>query len=56
MIELFYFKNKYIRAYLNLQAKIIVIELFFLGGTIVYFVYFIAIGAQFIVRHPINFT
>ena len=51
-----YFKNKYIRAYLNLQAKIITIELIFLSGTIVYFLYNIAIGAQFIARHPINFT
>lgn len=51
-----YFKNKYIRAYLNLQAKIIAIELIFLSGTIVYFLYNIAIGAQFIARHPINFT
>ena len=51
-----YFTNKYIRAYLNLQAKVIAIELIFFSVTILYFLYSIGIGVQFIARHPINFS
>lgn len=51
-----YFKNKYIRAYLNLQTKLIALELIFLSGWILYSLYIISVGLQFIARHPITFS
>jgi hypothetical protein len=48
-----YFTNKYIVAYLKLQAHIILIEttLFFL--LILYFLYNLAVGIHFIATHPV---
>lgn len=51
-----YFTNKYIRAYLKLNSTIIAIELFFTSLTILYFLFTLSKGLQFIARHPIIFT
>ena len=51
-----YFSNKYIRAYLKLNTSLIVLELFFLSTTIVYFLYTLSKGLQFIAQHPIIFS
>jgi hypothetical protein len=49
-----YFNNKYIKWYLNLNKKMIGIELWLLGGSILYFLYFLSNGIRFIATHPIN--
>lgn len=51
-----YFKNKYIRAYLQLNTSIIVLEFVLISITIVYFLFTISRGLQFIARHPIFFS
>lgn len=51
-----YFSNKYIRAYLKLNSSIIAIELFITSITILYFLFTMSKGLQFIARHPIIFT
>ena len=44
-----YFSNKYIRAYLKLNTSLIVLELFFLSTTIVYFLYTLSKGYNSII-------
>ena len=51
-----YFKNKYIKWYINFNRKIISLEIFFLGTSIIYFMYILAKGIHFIATHPINFN
>ena len=51
-----YFKNKYIVWYINLNKKIIGIELFILSSTILYSVYILSYGLHFIATHPISFN
>ena len=48
-----YFTNKYIRWYLLLNKKFIGLELFFLGISILYFMYNLSYGIHFIATHPI---
>jgi hypothetical protein len=48
-----YFKNKYIRWYLFFNKKIIKIEIFILGISILYFMYTLSNGILFIATHPI---
>ena|ERR1700761_3681842 len=47
------FKNKLIRAYLNLTKKFVALEVFVGGLTILYFMYSVNLGIHFIVTHPI---
>jgi hypothetical protein len=47
------FSNKYIRAYIAFNKKIIGIELILLGGSLVYFMYMLSYGIHFIATHPI---
>lgn len=51
-----YFKNKYIIWYVKLNKKLISIELIFLGGSILYFMYNLTVGIHFIATHPINLS
>jgi hypothetical protein len=48
-----YFKNKYIKMYINLQIKVIKIEIFLIGGTIILFMINLIEGIRFIATHPI---
>lgn len=48
-----YFKNKYIKMYINFNKKIIGIEIFFLGSSLLYFMYSLSFGIHFIATHPI---
>lgn len=48
------FTNKYIRWYIAFNKKIIGIEICFLGGSILYFMYMISYGIHFIATHPIT--
>lgn len=50
------FTNKYIRWYIGFNKKIIGIEIFFLGGSILYFMYMLSYGIHFIATHPIIIT
>ena len=50
-----YFQNKYIKWYINFNKKIIGIELFFLGSTILYFMFTLSYGIHFLATHPIVF-
>lgn len=47
------FSNKYIRWYIAFNKKIIGIEICFLGGSILYFMYVLSYGIHFIATHPI---
>lgn len=47
------FTNKYIRWYININKKFIGLEVFFLGATILYFMYYLSYGIHFIATHPI---
>ena len=47
------FKNKYIIWYLSFNKKIMGIEIFLLGSTIIYFMYTLSVGIRFIATHPI---
>ena len=47
------FNNKFIKWYLILNKKFLSIELFILGITILYFMYSLITGIQFIATHPI---
>nr|AWN55956.1 hypothetical protein [Pleurotus pulmonarius] len=49
------FKNKFILFYLEWNKKVISIEVFLLGGSILYFMYTLSKGILFIATHPINF-
>ena len=51
-----FFTNKYIRAYINFNKKIISIEVILLGGNIIYFMYNLSYGIHFIATHPITFN
>ena len=51
-----YFSNKYIKWYININKKFIAIELFFLGTSLLYFMYILSYGIHFIATHPITFT
>jgi hypothetical protein len=51
-----YFTNKYIQMYVNFNKKIIGLELFFLGSSILYFMYILSYGLHFLATHPITFT
>lgn len=48
-----FFNNKYIRWYININLKFIAIELFFLGGSILFFMYDLSKGLHYIATHPI---
>lgn len=48
-----YFKNKYIKLYININKKFIGIEIFLLGTSIIYFMYNLTFGIHFIATHPI---
>jgi len=48
-----FFTNKYIRWYIAFNKKIIGIEICFLGGSILYFMYVLSYGIHFIATHPI---
>jgi hypothetical protein len=50
------FTNKYIRWYIAFNKKIIGIEICFLGGSILYFMYMLSYGIHFIATHPIIIT
>ena len=47
------FSNKYIRWYIALNKKLIGIEICFLGGSLIYFMYMLSYGIHFIATHPI---
>nr|YP_009344393.1 hypothetical protein [Pleurotus eryngii]APT42208.1 hypothetical protein [Pleurotus eryngii] len=49
------FKNKFILLYLKWNKKAISIEVFLLGGSILYFMFTLSKGILFIATHPINF-
>lgn len=49
------FTNKYIRWYISINKKLIGIEIMFLGGTLLYFMYNLSYGIHFIATHPIRF-
>lgn len=51
-----YFTNKYIKMYVNFNKKIIGLELFFLGSSILYFMYILSYALHFLATHPITFT
>ena len=51
-----YFNNKYIKWYVSFNKKIIRIELFYLGSTILYFMYTLSSGLHFLATHPITFN
>lgn len=51
-----YFTNKYIKWYINLNKKLIGIEVFFLSGSLLYFMYYLSYGLHYIATHPINFS
>lgn len=48
-----FFKNKYIRLYVNINIKLIKLEVVFLGATILYFLFFISKGIHYIATNPI---
>ena len=48
-----YFTNKYIRWYIIINRKLIGFEVICLGGSILYFMFNLIKGIQFIATHPI---
>ena len=50
-----FFTNKYIRWYVKTNMRLIKFEVFCLGFTILYFMYNLSIGLQYIATHPILF-
>lgn len=50
------FTNKYLIKILTLNRKLIGLEKFFLGGSLIYFMYIMSYGLHFIVTHPITFS
>jgi hypothetical protein len=50
------FNNKYIRWYIAFNKKIIGIEICFLGGSILYFMFQLSLGIHFIATHPIKIS
>jgi hypothetical protein len=53
---LIYFTNYYIRLYIKFNKKMIGIEIFFLSGSILYFLYVLSRGLHFICTHPVNLS
>ena len=51
-----YFSNKYIRWYISINKKLIGVELFLLGTSLLYFLYILSYGIWFIATHPITFS
>jgi hypothetical protein len=51
-----YFTNKYIRLYIQFNKKMIGLEICFLGGSILYFLYVLSRGLHFLSNHPVIFT
>lgn len=51
-----YFTNKYIRAYIQLNKKLIGIEIFLLSSSILYFLYVLSHGLHFICTHPVSLS
>jgi hypothetical protein len=51
-----FFTNKYIKWYVNLNMKLIKLEVICLGGSILYFLVTLSKATHFIATHPINFT
>lgn len=51
-----YFNNKYIRWYIALNKKFIVVEIFLLSVNILYSMYYLSYGIHFIATHPITFS
>uniref|UniRef100_UPI0030FE9B23 hypothetical protein n=1 Tax=Singerocybe alboinfundibuliformis TaxID=1346812 RepID=UPI0030FE9B23 len=49
-----FFTNKYIRAYITLNKKIIGIEIFVVGTIILYFMFNLSYGLHFLATHPID--
>jgi len=49
-----YFTNRYIRAYIKLNRRLIGIEIFCLSVSILYFLYVLSRGLHFICTHPVN--
>jgi len=50
------FSNKYIKWYVNINMKLISIEVFCLGFSILYFMHTLSKGLQYIATHPIIFN
>jgi hypothetical protein len=50
-----YFKNKYILRYLSINKKVIVFEIITVSGLIIYLLYTLLFGLQYIASHPIIF-
>lgn len=50
------FKNKYVIMYINFNKKMIQIELWYLGITIVTFMYSLSKGLHFLATHPITIS
>ena len=50
-----FFTNKYIKWYVNINIKLIKIEVLCLGGTILLFMYNLSNGLHYIATHPIIF-
>ena len=48
-----FFNNKFVKWYLVINKKFLTVEIFILGGTILYFMYTLITGIQFIATHPI---
>jgi hypothetical protein len=51
-----FFNNKFIRWYVNFNMKLISIEVFFLGSSILYFMFTLSKGLHYIATHPITFS
>ena len=51
-----FFTNKYIRWYVNVNMKLIGIEVLCLGSSILYFMFTLSKGLQYIATHPIIFN
>ena len=49
-----FFTNKYIKLYVKWNMKLIGLEVFGLGASILYFMYNLSMGIRFIATHPIT--
>ena len=47
------FTNKFIRGYISLNKKVIGVEIFLVGGSILYFMLYLTYGLQFLATHRI---
>jgi len=50
------FTNKYLIKLIILNKKLIGLEIVFLGGSLIYFMYILSYGLHFLVTHPISFS